>query len=154
MRWLRRFGPVILWAAVIFGFSTSAFTTEHTSRIIIPILRWLFPHATPYFIDRMHHFVRKGAHVFEYFIFSLLLLNAIRNKRAWELKWAFLTVAIVFVYACSDEFHQIFVPGRGPAFRDVMLDTFAGILAQAAVWAWLAMGRRLHNAALTQTEPE
>jgi VanZ family protein len=142
MRWLARLWLVILWALVIFMFSTRTFTPENTSRIITPILHWLFPHATPYFIARMNHLVRKGAHVFEYFIFSLLLLSAIRDGRAWRLKWAFLAVAIVFVYACSDEFHQMFVPGRGPAFRDVMLDTFAGILAQIAVWVWLTINSR------------
>jgi VanZ family protein len=142
MRWLARFWPVILWAAVIFTFSTHTFTSENTSRVITPILRWLFPHATPHFIYLANHCVRKAAHVFEYFIFSLLLLRSIRYGRAWSLKWALLVVAIVFVYACSDEFHQIFVPGRGAEFHDVMLDTYAGILAQAAVWAWVTNARR------------
>lgn len=142
MRWLARFWPVILWAAVIFTFSTRIFTSENTSRVITPILHWLFPHATPYFIALINHLVRKGAHVFEYFIFSVLLLSAIRNRGVWQLKWALLAVAIVFLYACSDEFHQIFVPGRGPAFRDVMLDTFAGILAQVAAWAWFMIADR------------
>jgi VanZ family protein len=142
MRWLARFWPVIVWAVVIFMFSTHTFTSENTSRVISPILRWLFPHATPHFLGLANHLVRKGAHVFEYFIFSVLLLAAIRNRRAWRLKWALLAVAIVFVYACSDEFHQIFVPGRGPAVRDVMLDTFAGILAQVAAWAWFRIAGR------------
>lgn len=152
MRWLARLWPVILWAAVIFFFSTHIFTASNTSRVITPILRWLFPRATPHFIERANHLVRKGAHVFEYFVFSLLLLNAFRNKRAWKLKWAFFVILIVFLYACSDEFHQIFVPGRGPAFHDVMLDTAAGILAQIAVWTWVAIGHRLNRP--TSGQPE
>ena len=31
------------------------------------------------------------------------------------------------LYACTDEFHQIFVPGREGAFRDVIIDTCGGI---------------------------
>ncbi|MGB6483403.1 MAG: VanZ family protein [Candidatus Acidiferrales bacterium] len=142
MRWLARFWPAILWAAVIFTFSTHFFTGENTSRVITPLIRWLFPHATPHFLDRANHIVRKGAHVFEYFVFSLLLLHAIRNRRSWKLEWALAVVVIVFAFACSDEFHQIFVPGRGASFHDVMLDTFAGILAQMIVWAWLMIGHR------------
>jgi VanZ family protein len=154
MRWVARLWPVILWAAVIFTFSTHTFTAANTSRVITPIIRWLFPHATLHFIALANHLIRKGAHVFEYFIFSLLLLNAFRNKRAWKLKWALFVILIVFLYACSDEFHQIFVPGRGPAFRDVMLDTAAGILAQIAVWAWLAASHRLNHSRVGQPEQE
>lgn len=152
MRGLARFWPVILWAVVIYSFSTRTFTPENTSRVITPILHWLFPHATPYFIARMNHLARKCAHVFEYFIFSMLLLRAIRNKRPWQAKWALLTVGIVFLYACSDEFHQIFVPGRGPAFRDVMLDTAAGILAQLVICAWFKV-RRESGASLPFPKP-
>lgn len=145
MRWLARLWPVILWAGIIFFFSTHLFTTGNTSSVITPVLRWFFPHATPHFIGRANHFIRKGAHVFEYFVFSLLLFNAIRDRRGWTLKRALLVILFVFLYACSDEFHQIFVPGRGPAFRDVILDTAAGVLAQIAVWAWLTIGHRLNQ---------
>lgn len=133
-------------------FSTHTFTAENTSRVITPIIRWLFPHATPHFIALANHLIRKGAHVFEYFIFSLLLLNAFRNKRAWKLKWALVVILIVFLYASSDEFHQIFVPGRGPSFHDVMLDTAAGILAQIAAWAWIATRHRSSHSTIEQPE--
>lgn len=35
------------------------------------------------------------------------------------------------IYACTDEIHQLFVPGRSGQFRDVMIDSlgaFIGIL--------------------------
>ena len=34
----------------------------------------------------------------------------------------FAAFAIVFCYACTDEFHQLFVPGRAGRFTDVMID--------------------------------
>ena len=34
-----------------------------------------------------------------------------------------------FLYACSDEFHQLFIPGRSGEFRDVMLDSSASLIA-------------------------
>ena len=35
----------------------------------------------------------------------------------------------VFLYACTDEFHQLFVPGRDGNFRDVIIDTSGGTLS-------------------------
>ena len=35
----------------------------------------------------------------------------------------------VFLYACTDEFHQLFVPGRSGNFRDVIIDTSGGVLS-------------------------
>ena len=33
---------------------------------------------------------------------------------------------IVIGYACTDEFHQLFVPGRSGQITDVMIDTLGG----------------------------
>ena len=33
-----------------------------------------------------------------------------------------------FLYACSDEFHQLFIYGRSGEFRDVMIDSTGGII--------------------------
>ena len=38
-------------------------------------------------------------------------------------------IIFVFLYACTDEIHQAFVPGRACAFTDVMIDTAGGLLA-------------------------
>ena len=39
-----------------------------------------------------------------------------------------IALVIVFLYACTDEFHQLFIPGRSGEFRDVMVDTCGGII--------------------------
>ncbi|HEV2490895.1 MAG TPA: VanZ family protein [Candidatus Acidoferrales bacterium] len=140
MRWLARAWPALVWAAIIALFSTHWFTETNTSRIIVPILRFLFPHARYHFLFRAEHFIRKGAHVFEYFVFSLLLLRTIRGERpGWRVTWGLAVILIVFAYACTDELHQAFVPGRGPAFSDVLLDTSAGVLAQIVAGLWNAL---------------
>jgi len=137
MRWLARAWPALVWAVIIALFSTHWFTDTNTSRVIIPILRFLFPHARIHFLFRAEHVIRKGAHVFEYFVFSLLLLRTIRGERpGWRLTWGIAAILIVFGYACTDELHQYFVPGRGAAFSDVMLDTSAGVLAQILAGLW------------------
>lgn len=134
MRRLKYWWPAILWAILIFTFSTGAFTSENTSRVIVPVLRWLFPHAMPETLSLIHHVIRKCAHFTEYFIFSLLLLHALRaGSRDFGMRWALIVILIVAGYASLDEFHQSFVPGRGPAVSDVLLDTTGGATAQVVV---------------------
>jgi VanZ family protein len=139
--WLARWWPAIVWAIAISGFSTGAFTSEHTSRIIIPVLHWLFPGASPDRLALMHHYVRKCGHLTEYFILSLLLLRGIRGgRREVKFAWIFATIILVAAYASLDEFHQSFVPGRTALVSDVLIDTAGGTAAQVIVALALLWG--------------
>lgn len=139
-RWVNRLWPVVIWAGIIAFFSTHWFTDANTGRIIFPLLHHLFPHERLRFYQRADFYIRKSAHFTEYFIFSLLLLRMIRGeRRGWRLTWALAAILIVFCYAGSDELHQYFVPGRGSEFRDVLLDTSAGAVAQVLAAAWIAL---------------
>ncbi|MFZ0036986.1 MAG: VanZ family protein [Candidatus Acidiferrales bacterium] len=141
----RRWAPVIIWAAVIFTFSTHWFTSDNTAEIAEPFLHWLFPNLTPDGIGFIHHIIRKCGHLTEYFIFGLLVLRAIRaGRRDMRLVWALATIGVVAAYASSDEFHQSFVPGRSASIYDVMLDTTGGALSQVAA-ALFALIRRRHE---------
>ena len=134
MESLRRWWPALLWAIVISAFSTGVFTSDNTSRIIVPILKWFFPHASQETLFLVHHFIRKMGHLTEYFILSLLILRGIRaGKTGIHLGWALAAVAIVGCYAALDEFHQSFVPGRTAAVSDVLIDTAGGVAAQVVV---------------------
>jgi VanZ family protein len=128
---LSRWWPVLVWAVVISLFSTGAFTDDHTSSVFIPILHWMLPKASYYTLLKIHHYIRKTAHFVEYFVFSLLVLRAIRGGRHNNrLAWALAAIAIVAGYASIDELHQSFVPGRTAAVADVLLDTSGGTAAQ------------------------
>jgi VanZ family protein len=141
MKWLRAWGPVVLWAVVISIFSTHYFTNEITGRFFIPLLRRFLPHAPFHTLLRIHHMIRKGAHVTEYFIFSLLVLRGFRYGRAgWRWSWAAWTLTLCATLAALDEFHQWFVPGRGATPVDSLIDV-AGAAA-ALVVAWLFATRR------------
>ena len=129
--------PAIAWACLISGLSTDVFSAEHTSVFVIPVLRWLFPHASAETIEWMHAVIRKMAHLTEYFIFSIFLMHGLRGKdRGWKLRLAIWAVVIVGGYAALDEFHQSFVPSRGPSVWDVLLDTTGAAVAQIALWLW------------------
>jgi VanZ family protein len=141
VEWLKRWWPALAWAVAISGFSTGVFTMEHTSRIIIPILHWLLPHAANATLARIHYGIRKIAHFTEYFILSLLVLRGIRAGRpGTRFAWALVVVAIVACYASLDELHQRFVPGRTAAVADVLIDTSGGIAAQAVAALAMLLG--------------
>ena len=38
-------------------------------------------------------------------------------------------LVLCFLYACSDEFHQLFVPDRAGLFTDVLVDTAGAVIA-------------------------
>jgi VanZ family protein len=128
--------PPILWAALISLFSTDRFTSEQTSAILLPLLRWLFPQATQATLESLHALTRKLGHWAEFFVLSLLIYRAIRQERIppWQWRWAFWTLSLVLVYAVADEFHQVFVPGRTASVRDSFLDFVGGSCAVAVLY--------------------
>jgi VanZ family protein len=148
VRVLRYWWPAVLWAAVISFASTSRFGSGHTQNYIIPFLHWLFPHAGMATLETLHHFIRKGAHVFEYAVFSLLLLYGIRaGRKSWRWTWAGYATLAVACYAALDEYHQSFVPGRGASAWDSALDTAAGVAALLVAWAVISWRARRSAAA-------
>jgi len=134
---LKSWLPAVAWAILISWASTDAFSTSHTSLIIIPALHWLFPHASADTLDRLHFFIRETAHFAEYFVFSFLLLRAIRGEhRGWQIRWAIAALAIAAGYSALDEFHQSFVPSRTASPWDSLLDTTGAATAQVLLWLW------------------
>jgi hypothetical protein len=129
VRWM----PVVVWAVVISIFSTHWFGSDETGHVIVRALHWLLPHTRLHTLNLMHHIIRKMAHVFEYAVFSLLISSALRSGHRNMPTWVLSTIAIgiVFGYACLDEYHQSFVPGRTPAVTAGRLDPASGVLAQS-----------------------
>jgi VanZ family protein len=129
--------PVAIWAALIYGSSTSYFGTAQTSRVIVPILHWLAPQAAPYTLDVIHEILRKCAHFGNYFVLGALLYRALRGtNRGWHKRWAIFAVLLAFSYASSDEYHQSFEAGRGPSAMDALLDTTGAAAAQLVLWSY------------------
>ncbi len=113
--------PVLFWGGVIFILSTEYFSASNTGRLIEPILWWLMPNASPLTIANFHFLIRKAAHFTEYGILFWLLIRGPMAGRPY------LALGICALYACSDEAHQILVPGRTASLYDVGLD-FGGAL--------------------------
>jgi VanZ family protein len=130
-RFLKNLLPVLVWLGVIFLGSTDLMSAEHTSRFIVPFLRWLKPDMSPETIALVHFIVRKCAHVSEYAILALLLLRAAIFMTNLKRSLATLYVSVwvgCFLVAATDEFHQAFVASRGASATDVMTDSAGAIL--------------------------
>lgn len=73
-------------------------------------------------------FVRKSAHAFEFLVLAMLILWAMTCHDVKGIKAIFFTLLIVLFYAITDEFHQLFVYGRGARLKDVKIDFIGGVI--------------------------
>jgi VanZ family protein len=120
---LREWIPVIVWGALIFTLSTSAFSAASTSKVVDPMLRWLIPGITAASVDVCHMLVRKAAHFTEYGILFWLLVRGPMAQRPH------LALMLCIVYALTDEGHQVFVPGRTASLYDAALDSTGALFS-------------------------
>jgi VanZ family protein len=97
--------PVVVWAAVIFTFSS------------IPSL------STG--LGTWDTILRKGAHLAEYAVLGGLLYRALGREA--------LALAVGIAYAATDELHQYFVRGRHASPVDVAIDA-VGIAVGMLLW--------------------
>ncbi|MGL5152630.1 MAG: VanZ family protein [Clostridium sp.] len=119
-----RWGLLIGWMGFIFFMShQNGETSSNQSGTIVKILEFLGLSGNTEFITLI---IRKGAHFTEYCILYILLYRVASMYKHGK-SAIILSILLTFGYACSDEFHQMFVPGRGPAIKDVMIDTSGGI---------------------------
>lgn len=75
--------------------------------------------------------IRKLAHFTLYAVLGTCIFTHMRYKYMFEHKIHYFisTFLYTFVYACTDEIHQLFVPGRGGHFTDVLIDSAGCIFA-------------------------
>ena len=135
-RWLNAFLPVVLWMSIIFIGSTDLGSSQRTSRIVGPILRWFNPNVSDETIRAVQAVVRKSAHVCVYAMLALLVWRGRRVTRAvklleggwsWPEMWGI--VAFCAAYAVTDELHQSFVQSRQGSPWDVGFDSLGAICA-------------------------
>jgi VanZ family protein len=143
---LRYWLPLLIWMGVIFSASADTQSTQRSSRLIEPFLRWLKPDVSPEQVEAVRWVVRKSAHMTEYAILAWLWWRALRrpvreDARPWSWRIAGLALAAVVIYAATDEWHQSFVPNRTGAGLDVLIDTVGGMAGLSGLW-WLHRRRQ------------
>ena len=136
------FVPTVFLLFLIFGFSaqngdTSGSLSFEISLFLVKLASPLLPAAMSETVlyeraELIHYFVRKAAHMTEYFLLALSLQLPLT---AWLSGWLkpklrILTgFAATVLFAALDEFHQTFVPGRSGNFTDVCIDSTGAFIA-------------------------
>ncbi|HYO91340.1 MAG TPA: VanZ family protein [Pyrinomonadaceae bacterium] len=137
-RRLWRYGPLLLWMAFIWFASTGEFSAANTSRILRPLLVWLFPNISAGEIAHAHFLVRKAAHFIEYAFLAFLAARAFAasSRRVLREGWFFISLSLVVAYALIDEYHQSFVATRTASIYDSLLDMSGGLSALLLYTLW------------------
>ncbi|MGE5326829.1 MAG: VanZ family protein [Deltaproteobacteria bacterium] len=123
------------WAAQIYNFSTATFGGVFTTWLLSQILHLAHLTVSMRTFVVLHHIMRKCAHLTEYALFSMLLYYSLGRRREWRRVPAVCALIIAGLYSLSDEFHQLFVPGRGPSIVDSGIDTFGALVGIVIVYA-------------------
>ena len=115
---------LILWMLFIFIMSSfNGVMSSNQSGSIATLIYNIFNISDT---EKVSFIVRKCAHVSEFFILGILVINLISK---YNVKYSYLISFIVCVlYASSDEFHQLFVSGRSGQVTDVLIDLIGVVL--------------------------
>lgn len=136
----------LICMAVIFYFSSQPRDISNMNNtFIVELLKSMgidLTRVMPY--DQANFIIRKFGHFTEYLILGMLLFRTFKTYlyQGFEM----VSAGIGFLYACSDEIHQYFVPGRGPAVADVLIDTagvIAGVLFLSMVYYYRQKSKRI-----------
>ena len=73
-------------------------------------------------VDILNKPLRKCMHSFVFFILVILFINAFNNSNIRNYKCYLFSIFLSFMYACFDEFHQLYVVGRTGQFMDIGID--------------------------------
>jgi len=103
--------PVLLWLGLIFSLSSMKGNTHQGS------------------IGVWFYIERKGAHIFEYLVLSLLLGRLFWANKIEKVMAIVLTISFTVLWAFSDEIHQLFIYGREGKISDVGIDSVGIFLA-------------------------
>lgn len=125
MKTLKHFIPAILLLFMIFGFSTqNGQQSSGLSGVVYNILNAIFHFS--FSKDTMTFVIRKCAHMTEFGLLGIAWYHGLKYVRDTHLYK--ISLLLVFICGCLDEFHQLFIPGRAGQFRDALIDTTGGFI--------------------------
>ena len=137
-----------LWLGIIIAESSKFGSSGNTSRILYPILHYVFGIDLAHF-EVWHPVIRKTGHFVGYSVMSFLFFRAWRATlpqpriQGWWFTWARIAWMMTTLVACLDEWHQAYIATRGSSVHDVLLDSTGALVAQILIWAiWKRSLRR------------
>jgi len=125
---------IIIICTIIFGFSgengeKSASTSTRVAQFLVKhsnkeISEYEFNEKV-YIIQPI---IRKIAHFSIYTVLGMLIMGCALTYKGNKLMKFNISIIISFLYACTDEWHQSFIPGRSAQFTDICIDTLGAFL--------------------------
>ncbi len=141
---LRIWLPMILWASLIFSFSSQPYEKQDLRSFIKGHINE--QRAEKFFADIhinyagkeinlknkgvegvFEFFIRKGAHFIVYMLLGVLILRVLLRLHLPFYQRYIIAIITGILYAISDEWHQSFTIHRTPLVADVILDSI-GVL--------------------------
>ena len=110
---------IILWTCLIFLFSSqdggesSGFSRKFVEFFI----------KDPEVVDKIEPYVRKLAHFSEYGLGGVLFVSLFSTYTWTDRRKIATSILLGVWYAIMDEIHQVMVPGRSGALKDVYIDS-------------------------------
>lgn len=124
---------IVFWMGLIFSFSMDDefASSQKSESIIIQVSRFflgdkLTEEREEMILEKYEAPLRKSAHFIIYLFLEVWILWFIVEFHPLSRNDYIIATLIVFIYACSDEFHQLFVSGRSGEVLDVFIDTIGG----------------------------
>lgn len=151
---------LLSWMLLIFAFSAkpadqSTQDSHFIGRIAAGAAAWMqgedwTQQEQQLFVENIDFYIRKSAHMAEYAVLGILLMNFIcciwgKGKGAWGYAWA-----AGVLYAATDELHQYFVPGRACQLRDVVIDGVGVLIGVGIFVLWRFCRSRRSNGVVPQ----
>lgn len=126
---------IITWMLIIFNFSNQSGTSSSglSNRIIIGIAEIFNKNLTTSekkeLVDKYKIIIRKSAHFGAYFILGTLTIILFVDLKGTTKFSYFISSLICFIYAVTDELHQLFIPGRCGSAIDILIDSIGALTA-------------------------
>lgn len=128
-RRLSRYGPLLLWIAFILYASSGEFSSDNSSRVVRPLLLWLFPGMSEGTLAGIHFLTRKTSHLAEYAILAFLARRAfaLSSHEFIQRRWFQWSLMLVMLCSLLDEFLQSYTPARSASLLDCAIDVIGGL---------------------------
>ena len=128
------FYPFLLLALMVTIYCFSAQVADDSSLTSGRVCRFLAQHffsgywelsseAQNKVVEGLSFVVRKGAHFSEYALMGFLWYLWLHRVKLAPL----IAFTATVLYSASDEFHQLFVPGRSGEIRDILVDSSGAV---------------------------
>ena len=124
MKKIKYYIPAIIWMIFIFMMSNANGNDSSAQSNVLVDLVINLVHINK---ETLSFLIRKASHMSEYAILLALLYYALSKTFTYKYN-LLLSFIFAFLYACSDEFHQLFIPGRSGQFRDVLIDSSGALI--------------------------